>query len=124
MTVSTRSSSSRARVSNIRRGPAVSKRSCTASSSQSKKVVNHQYADIAEQWLKTDDNISIINDLDKIGELREFRDPYTKSEFTAYEIPIGLFLTKFGLRYDDVASMVRSVKGSKYVYIESTRAHN
>jgi len=124
MTVSTRSSNSRANKV-VRRG--------TSSSSlrtKSRPVVaavsSKPYADIAEQWLlgsKTNDNISIINDLDKIAELREFRDPYTNSDCTSYEIPFGLFYAMFGLKYNDIGYMIRDWNGVKYVYIESSRVH-
>lgn len=78
------------------------------------------YADMAENWMSDDsysDGQKIVQELDMLPELREFRDPYANCDDITYEIPFGLFYNLFGLEYSVCANLIEEIRGVKYLRI-------
>lgn len=75
---------------------------------------------MAENWM-LDDSYSngqkIVQELDMLPELREFRDPYANRIDITYEIPFGLFYNLFGLEYSVCENLIKEVNGVKYLCI-------
>jgi hypothetical protein len=75
---------------------------------------------MAENWMLDDsysDGQKIVQELDVLSELREFRDPYANCSDITYEIPFGLFYNLFGLEYSVCANLIKEVNGVKYLCI-------
>lgn len=75
---------------------------------------------MAQKWM-ADDSYSngqkIIQDLDELPELREFRDPYVNRDDITYEIPFGIFYNLFGLEYSVCENLIEEIRGVKYLCI-------
>lgn len=92
----------------------------SSSCGNSRPIKAKPYADMAENWMLDDsysDGQKIVQELDVLSELREFRDPYANCSDITYEIPFGLFYNLFGLEYSVCANLIKEVNGVKYLCI-------
>lgn len=75
---------------------------------------------MAENWLSDDSYLcgqKIVQELDMLPELREYRDPYANCDDITYEIPFGVFYNLFGLEYSVCANLIEEIRGVKYLRI-------
>ena len=92
----------------------------SSSRGDSSPIKAKPYADMAENWMMDDsysDGQKIVQELDVLSELREYRDPYANRSDITYEIPFGVFYNLFGLEYSVCENLIKEVNGVKYLCI-------